>query len=339
MPLAYQFQPGGGISTLEAVTRPRAELGPNEVRVAVRAVSLNFREILIAKGLYPAPTDRPVVPCSDGAGEVLEAGPAAAAHFAAGDRVAGAFFHRWLDGPATAEKVAVSGGCNVDGWLAEEVVLDASALVPIPAGVSFTTAACAPCAGVTAWVSMFEVARLKAGSTLVVQGTGGVAMWAAKLAAAAGIDPFIVTSDPTKAAKIHPAGARRISYIETPRWADRVLHETRGRGADLVIELGGKTTIGESLRSLAFGGHIAAIGGLGGWTYDAVEPLALITKCATLHGIFVGSTASLRDLLAFVAAHRIEPHVSHTYSFSEAPAAIATLESGLHTGKIVVAVS
>ncbi|WKB55555.1 zinc-dependent alcohol dehydrogenase family protein [Eleftheria terrae] len=336
MSKAYQFRAGQGLESLEIVTRAPRALQPHEVRVAMQAVSLNYRDVMIYRGHYPAPTDRAVVPCSDGAGTVIEAGAEAAASFRAGDAVVGAFFPDWQDGAPTPQTVAVSTGCNIDGWLAEEVVMDSRALVRIPDGVSHAAAACAPCAGVTAWVSMFEAARLKAGDTVLIQGTGGVAMWAARLAGARGIRAIVVSSDAAKAALIQPAGGAFVSYVEQPQWSQAVMQITEGRGANLVLELGGNSTIGESLRSLAFGGHVAIIGGLGGWTYDAMEPLQLITKMATAHGIYVGSTRSLAELLACMQEHRLEPHISARFAFDDAPAAFKALEAGRHVGKIVI---
>ncbi|AKJ27217.1 zinc-dependent alcohol dehydrogenase family protein [Caldimonas brevitalea] len=338
-PRAYQLTPGQGLASLEATTRPRSALEPHQVRVAVRSVSLNYREILICRGDYPAPPDRPVVPCSDGAGTVVEVGPAAASAWAVGDPVVGSFFPHWHDGEPTPEAIAVTAGCNVDGWLAEEVVVDHRALVRIPAGVSHTTAACAPCAGVTAWVALFETARLQAGATVLIQGTGGVAMWAARLAAASGIKAVLISSDAAKAATLQTPGGVTLNYLERPDWSEEVLRSTGGRGVDLVLELGGNATIRESLRALAFRGQVAVIGGLGGWTYDSMEYLQLITKMATLHGLYVGSARSLAELLTFVQQHQLQPHVAARFAWDDAPAAFRLLEAGRHVGKIVIDVA
>ncbi|MCW7539360.1 NAD(P)-dependent alcohol dehydrogenase [Aquabacterium sp. A7-Y] len=334
--MAYQFRPGKGLASLEVTTLPSRALRPHEVRVAVRAVSLNYRDILIYRGEYPAPSDRAVIPCSDGAGTVVEAGSEAGRSLAVGDEVVGSFFPHWRDGAPSREGIAVSAGCNVDGWLAEEVVVDSRFLVRLPRGMAHATAACAPCAGVTAWVAMFESAQLKPGAWMLVQGTGGVAMWAARLAEARGIKTVVIGSDPTKAALMQPAGRTFVNYLDRPTWSEDVLQLTQGHGADLVLELGGKSTIRESLRALAFGGHVAVIGGLGGWTYDSMEYLQLITKMATAHGIYVGSARSLADLLAFVDEHHVEPHISARFSFRDAPAAFEALEAGRHVGKLVI---
>ncbi|WP_186442793.1 NAD(P)-dependent alcohol dehydrogenase [Herbaspirillum sp. SJZ099] len=311
-------------------------MAPHEVRVAVRAASLNYRDLLISRGAYPAPSERPIIPCSDGSGTVLEVGADVGNLFKAGDAVVGSFFPNWHDGPSSPEKIAATVGCDLNGWLAEEIILPSYALVHMPPALSFAAAACVPCAGVTAWVALVELARLAPGQTVLIQGTGGVAMWLAQLAQAHQLHVIFVTSDVEKAARLHPNRLGAISYREHPDWSEEVLKLTDGRGADLVLEVGGNATIKESLRAVAFGGHIALVGGLGGWIYNRVEYLELITKMATAHGIYVGSKRSLTDLLAFSAENSISPHVSATFGFNDAQSAFHALEAGRNIGKIVI---
>lgn len=335
MPLAYQILPGKGLETLKVEPLLRRQLMPHEVRVAVRTVSLNYRDILICRGEYPAPSGQPIIPCSDGAGTVLEIGSEVNT-FMVGESVVGSFFSDWEEGSPTQEKIAKTLGCNLDGWLAEEVILPAKALVSIPSGLSLATAACAPCAGVTAWVALVELAKLTPGQTVLIQGTGGVAMWMAQLAKAHHLRVIFITSDPDKVTRFNDDVLGVINYHEHPNWSTEVLRLTNSRGADLVLEIGGNATIGESLRSVAFAGHIAVVGGLSGWTYDRVEYLELITKFATTHGIYVGSKRSLVDLLAFVDKNAIVPHVSTRFKFQDAPSAFREMEAGRHVGKILI---
>jgi NADPH:quinone reductase-like Zn-dependent oxidoreductase len=311
-------------------------LAPHEVRVAVRAVSLNYRDLLIARGEYPTPAERPIVPCSDGSGTVLEVGSDAEKLFKVGDAVVGSFFPNWQDGPPSRSKIAATVGCNVDGWLAEEIILPAHALTQIPLGLSFISAACAPCAGVTAWVALHELAKLAPGQTVLIQGTGGVAMWMSQLALAHDVRFIFITSDVAKGARLHPNSLGVINYRTHPEWSNEVLKLTDGCGVDLVLEVGGNSTIRESLRSVAFGGHIALVGGLGGWIYDRVEYLELITKWVTTHGIYVGSKRSLADLLKFVADRSISPSVSASFKFEDAQSAFHELAAGQNIGKIVI---
>lgn len=335
MPSAYRFLPGQGLGELKTAPLSDRQLEPHEVRVEVRAVSLNYRDLLICRGEYPAPSGRSIVPCSDGAGTVLEVGNGVST-FEKGDAVVGSFFPDWQDGSPNPEKAAVSLGCNMDGWLAEEIILPFNALVRMPEELSFVSAACAPCAGVTAWVALCELAKLAPGQTVLIQGTGGVAMWMSRLAEACGLNVIFITSDVAKVAKLQSDSLGIVNYRDRPDWSKDVLKFTGGRGADLVLELGGNATIRESLRSVAFGGHIAVIGGLGGWTYERVEYLELITKFVTTHGIYVGSKRSLKDFLQFVAKKSIAPYVSASFGFKDAPAAFLEMESGRHVGKIII---
>ncbi len=339
MPSAYRFRPGQGLDSLEEFSLIPRDIKPHEVRVAVKKVSLNYRDVLIYRGEYPAPADRPIVPCSDGAGIVLEVGSAVSDVFALGDPVVGAFFSRWQDGPPSREKVELSVGCNVDGWLAQEVIVPADSLVRIPLGVSFSSAACAPCAGVTAWIAIVELARLVRGQTVLIQGTGGVSMWAAQLAKAMGLKVVLITSNERKAELLTNTSLGTINYRNNPTWSHEVQRLTNGHGADLVLELGGNSTIRESLRSVAFGGHVAVIGGLGGWSYDNVEYLELITKLVTVHGIYVGSARSLIDLLDFSAKNFLVPYVSANFTYRDAQSAFRELEAGSHVGKIIISVN
>jgi len=338
MPIAYRLWPGKGLNTLKTETISHRQLMPHEVRVAVRAVSLNYRDLLICRGEYPAPSGHPIIPCSDGSGNVLEVGSDVTG-FTIGDPVVGSFFTDWQEGPPTREKVAISTGCNLDGWLAEEIILPAKALVNIPSGLSLATAACAPCAGVTAWVALVGLAKLTPSKTVLIQGTGGVSMWMAQLAKAHHLHVIFITSDTKKVDKFNDNILGAINYHEHPDWSKEVLRLTNGRGADLVLEIGGKSTIRESLRAVAFAGHIAIVGGLSGWTYEQVEYLELLTKLVTTHGIYVGSKRSLIDLLAFTAKNSIDPYISTRFKFQDALSAFHEMEAGCHVGKIIIDIS
>lgn len=333
----YRIKPGAGLEALQPGPAETKPLAPGQVRIAVRAVALNGRDLLIARGLYPVPHARPIVLCSDGAGVVTEAGSGTG--YAVGDRVVGSFFRAWHDGPATPEAVATSYGCEVDGWLAREVVIDGEALVRIPDGLSFAEAASAPCAGVTAWNALLEAGQLRSGSTLLVQGTGGVAAWAVQIAAAAGIRTISTSSSDEKLAKFRTLGASHaINYVAKPDWSDEAVRLTEGRGVDLVLELGGQATIQQSLRAVRFGGRIAVVGGLSGWQYDDIPPLTVATRQLTLTGIHVGNRRMLESLLGFVAEHRIQPLVSKTFGFEAAQDAFVEFDKARHVGKVVIGI-
>lgn len=337
----YKINPGLGMAALKLNAVERPELSAGEVRVEVRSVSINARDFLIADGHYSAPPDVPIVLCSDGAGVVIEVGPEA--RHQVGDRVVGSFFRDWTSGPPSSSGVSSSFGCQLDGWLATEVVMPGEALVRIPDPISFSEAACAPCAGVTAWNAMFDFAQLASGDSMLVQGTGGVAIWGAQLAAAAGIPCVVTSSSDEKLAHIAEIDgldrARFVNYKSHPDWAVEVARLTDKLGVDLILELGGHDTIVQSIQSAAFGGHIAVIGGLSGWNYPAIPPLGLVVKQLTLRGLHVGSKNMLQSLLSFVAEHKVKPVISKTFGFDQAPEAFAEARNSRHVGKIVITVS
>ncbi len=336
MPTEYRIFPGQGAAALVTRAVDSLPLQPDQVRIAVKAVSLNARDGLIVDGLYPVSREIDRVPCSDGAGVIVEVGSAVKSR-KVGDRVVGSFFRDWLEGAPTEDSILNSYGCELDGWLASEVCLPERAVVPIPDELSFSDAACAPCAGVTAWQALFGDVKLSPGSTVAATGTGGVAMWAALLAGAAGHDCILTSSSDAKLAALAGPRTQGVNYAATPDWAAQVRARTGGRGADLVLDLGGEKTIAQSLDACAYGGEVAVIGGTTGWVYQSLQPLALIRKKLTLRGIYVGSAGDLRDLMAFIVRHNVRPAVGAVFGFEDAQAAFEALARREHAGKIVIA--
>lgn len=336
--LAYQILPGQNIDGLQCVELPQRALGAGEVRVKVHAVSLNFRDLAVAAGNYIADVDDPIIPCSDGAGEVIEVG-AGVKRFRPGDRVAAAFFPCWIDGPSTADKIRHALGGDVDGMLAQEVCMDESALAPIPDGVDFVDAATLPCAGVTAWNAMFVTHRVKPGDTVLLLGTGGVSILGLQLAKAAGLRIVITSSSDEKLRRARELGAHHaINYRSTPEWHEEVLRATGGVGADIVLEVGGKGTVNRSVAAAAMNGTVAVIGGVSGFGGD-VNPAALLAGAKRLAGVYVGSRCMLENLMCFVQVAGIKPVVDRVFTFDQAREAFRYMESGSHFGKVVVAVA
>jgi NADPH:quinone reductase-like Zn-dependent oxidoreductase len=332
----WQFAREGDAYALELAEVPTPTPRANEVAVRVRAVSLNRRDLMMQAGRYGAGGTTPgTVPLSDGAGEVVAVG-SAVTRFKVGDRVAGIFFEDWLDGPPSAEALATARGGNAGGMLAERVVTDADGLVTIPEHLSFEEAATLPCAGVTAWVSLFKRGRMQPGDFVLLEGTGGVSVFGLQLAAAAGAKPIITSSSDEKLARARELGAfGTVNYRTNPEWQVEVREITGGAGVDQVLEVGGQDTLPRALRALAYGGHIAVIGGLSGFASD-VPVGALMGLNATVSGIYVGSRADFEALNAFISEHRITPIVDRVFSFEEAPAAFAAMEGGEFMGKIVI---
>ena len=336
---AYQILPGDGIDGLQCVQLPDRELGTGEVRVRVHAVSLNYRDLMVASGNYLVNVDDPIIPCSDGAGEVVEVGHGVT-RVAVGDRVAGTFFPRWHDGRTGPDKIRDALGGNVDGMLAEEVVLDEGALVRIPSGMSYVDASTLPCAGVTAWNAIFESGNhVQPGDTVLLLGTGGVSILGLQLARAAGLTTIITSSSDAKLERARELGAHHtINYRSTPEWQDEVLKVTDGVGAHVVLEVGGQGTVNRSVASCAMGGSVAIIGGVSGFGGE-VNPSALLAGAKRLVGIYVGSRAMFEQLVRFATATGLQPVVDRVFTFEQAREAYRYMESGSHFGKVVIAVA
>jgi len=332
---SYSIRRGAGLDGLERIARPRTALGPREVRVRMRAIALNYRDLMVARGDSGA-IDRAIVPASDGAGEVIEIG-ADVDRFRVGDRVTGSFFPDWIDGAPTAQTLARGLGGSVDGVLAEEVVLDQNAWVAMPAHLDFIEAATLPCAAVTAWNALFQAAPSKAGDSVLLLGTGGLSIWALQLAKAAGLRVLITSSDDRKLEHARALGADgTINYRRTPEWDAEALRLTDGRGVDRVLEVGGPDTLSRSIAAARMGGTIAIIGRLTGTSNVAFDPVALFSGAKRLAGVMVGSRAMAEDLARFVEAHRIKPVIDTVFDFAHAREAYAYLEAAQHFGKVVI---
>ena len=309
--------------------------GPQQVLVRIGAASLNYRDLLT---LQDANSNKDgLVPLSDGAGTVLAVG-SAVTRWQAGDRVSASFFSGWHDGRFSPSYLAGAlGGGQTDGVLSQHIVADEAALVAVPDTMSLAEAATLPCAGVTAWHALFERGGLQPGDTVLVQGTGGVALFGLQLATAQGARVIVTSSSDDKLARARQLGAwKTINYRSDPAWDQAALDYTEGRGVDHVLELGGPDTYDKSISAVAAGGNIAQIGVLTGF---ASQPniLPLQFKNASIHGICVGSVAHHERLSQFMAKHQIHPVIDQQFDFDEAPLAYQQLQAASHFGKLVIA--
>ncbi len=328
--------PAFGIDSLEFVERPTPAPGPGEVLVGVRAVSLNYRDLMVVKGKYNPKMKLPRIPCSDGAGEVVAVGAGVKA-WKPGDRVAGIFMQNWLDGPYTAAKARGALGGDTDGMLADYVVLKEDGLVAIPGHLSFQEAATLPCAAVTAWNAL-ATGDVNPGATVLLLGTGGVSIFALQLARLKGARVLGISSSNEKLERAARLGLDAgLNYRENPEWDRWALDQTGGEGVDLVVEVGGQGTLARSLRAIRPGGTVAQIGVLA----PSAEPLPIgliLHKMARIHGIYVGSRKDFVDLNRAITLTELRP-VGEEFDWSQVREVLEQMEEGSHFGKLVLTVS
>jgi NADPH:quinone reductase-like Zn-dependent oxidoreductase len=322
-----------GIEGLEGVQRPDREPGRGEVLVRVHAVSLNYRDLLMVKGIYNPRLSLPRIPCSDGAGEVEAVGEGVTT-FKPGDRVAGIFMQNWIEGPPMPAKTVAALGGDIDGMLADHVILPESGLVAVPEHLSFEEAATLPCAAVTAWNAV-QSADLKPGGTVLILGTGGVSIFALQLARLMGVRVLGISSAQDKLDRAHGLGLDAgCNYRENPDWDRWVLDETGGEGVDLVVEVGGMGTLSRSLRAVRMGGTIAQIGVLD--TKAEALPLPLILhKQIRLQGIYVGSRRDFEEMNRAIILATLRP-VFESTPWQKTPEVLRRMESGRHFAKLVL---
>ena len=333
-----------GVDHLERVELPMLQIAPGMVLIKVHAVSLNYRDLMMVKGFYNPKMALPRIPCSDGAGEVAAIGEGVS-RVQVGDRVCGIFMQRWLDGPLTAEKSKAALGGDVDGMLAEYVLLDQDGVVRFPEHLSYEEAATLPCAGVTAWNALHhagEPARAALpGETIVVQGTGGVSIFALQFAKLLGARVIGTSSSDEKLSRTYGLGLDAgCNYKERPEWSAWVSEATGGLGADRIVEVGGADTIGQSLRAARVGGMIAQIGILSGVATS--EPLALtpiLHKQLRVQGIYVGSRAMFEEMNAAIAKAGLRPVIDRVFGFDQVREAFLHMQSASHFGKIVIRIA
>jgi NADPH:quinone reductase-like Zn-dependent oxidoreductase len=322
-----------GIDNLALVERETPRPASGQVLVRLTASSLNYRDYMVVKGTYNPKLKRPMIPLSDGAGVVEEVG-SGVARFKKGDRVAGIFFQKWLDGPPTREKFQSALGGGIDGAAREYMVLHEDGLVAVPDSLSDVEAATLPCAAVTAWHALFEHTPPHPGEAVLIQGTGGVSMFALLFARAAGLRAIVTSSSEDKLARARELGAdETINYKTNPDWEKEALRLTGGAGVDNVVEVGGSDTLGKSIRAARPGGAISVIGVLSGGA-PTVSPLQILTSSARVQGIYVGSRAMFERMNRAILFHKIEPVIDRTFPWKELKEALRYMESQQHFGKI-----
>jgi NADPH:quinone reductase-like Zn-dependent oxidoreductase len=331
---AYRFD-SFGLENLRRQETERPEPGPGEVRVELKALSLNYRDLMVVTGAYNPRLPLPATPVSDGAGVVSAVGEGVTA-LRAGDRVVSHFVSGWIDGPYRAGYVNTTLGLPAAGLAAEHVVLPATAVLPIPEGYDFAEAATLPIAALTAWNALVTEGHLEPGRTVLTLGTGGVSVFALQMAKALGARVVITSSSDEKLARCRELGADgTVNYRKHPAWDKKVRELTDGEGAHVVVENGGIGTLSTSLRATAAGGTVALLGALTGLAGEVnVAPVLMMR--IRIAGILVGSRASFEEMNAFLVRERIRPVISDRFPFERLPDAFTHLRSGTHFGKVVV---
>lgn len=323
-----------GIENLTLTERETPEPKETEVVVKFHAASLNYRDLMMVNGWYNPNLKRPRVPLSDGAGEVVSVG-SAVTKWKIGDRVTPIFMQGWIDGAIDFQKARTALGGDVDGVLREFGAFDENGLVCIPEHLSYEEAATLPCAAVTAYHALFCSGGLKPDDTVLLQGTGGVSIFALQFASHFGAKTIITSSSNEKLQRAQELGADElINYKEREDWDKAVSELTEKRGVDHVIEVGGAGTMPKSVNAVKMGGHIAVIGVLsqGG----GVNPVSILQKSIKLQGIFVGSRQMFEDMNRLISQNHIKPVIDKVFDFSEIHDALNYMQSGSHFGKIVV---
>jgi len=327
--------PAFGINSLALVEKETPTPGPGQVQIDVKAVSLNYRDLMVVEGRYNPKLAMPRVPCSDGAGEVVAVG-AGVTQWKPGDRVAGIFMQNWLDGGASAAKGKGALGGDIDGMITTEVVLSEHGIVRIPNHLSYEEASTLPCAGVTAWNSLFTSADVHPGSTVLILGTGGVSIFSLQLAKMAGARVLGTSSSDEKLEQAKTLGLDAgLNYRTTPDWEKWAFEQTSGEGVDLIVDVGGSGTLPRAFKALRHGGTIAQMGVLAGVS-DQLDIRPIFAKQLKIHGIYVGSRADFVAMNKAIAQAKLKPVIDRVFAFEEFPAALRHMEAGAHFGKIVV---
>jgi NADPH:quinone reductase-like Zn-dependent oxidoreductase len=331
---AIQVKAPASLDTLALVDLPDpGQPGPGQIRVRLRASSLNYHDFAVVTGMIPAADGR--IPMSDGAGEVTAVGEGVS-EFVVGDMVVSTFFPEWLDGTAPLSAFTGVPGDGIDGYAREEVVAAATSFTHVPVGYSAAEAATLTCAGLTAWRALVVDGQLKAGSTVLIQGTGGVSIFALQFAKAMGARVIATSSSDEKLARLKAMGADHlINYKENPAWGAAALGLTGGKGVDHVVEIGGSGTLDQSMIATRIGGHIALIGVLAGFA-GPVTTAILMARQIRVQGLTVGSRQQQLDMIDAINVNGIKPVIDRHFPLAQLADAFRHQASGSHFGKIVV---
>ncbi len=330
----FQIEGDWGMDHLRLSTRPEPKAGPGQVVVQMKASSLNYRDLVVPNRGYGSHTGHlPLIPVSDGAGVVTEVGPGVR-RVAVGDRVCPTYFQRWVSGEPDLERLTQSLGGPIDGTMSEYMCLSEEGVSKVPAHLSDVEAATLPCAALTAWSALVTCSNTRPGDRVLIQGCGGVALFAVAFAKLLGAHVTVISSSDERIERVRRMGAdAAINYRSTPEWAKATRDITGGRGYDLILELGGEKTLPQSLRCIRPGGTVAMIGILSG-SAMATSLGLIITRQVRLQGVTVGHRDGFEAMLRAIDQHRLKPVVDRVFAFEELKEAMAYLQSGAQFGKV-----
>lgn len=332
---SFRLKQLGSLDYLQAVKEQIPEPAANEVLVKIRACSLNYRDLSMLYGTGTLTPKNGLIPLSDGAGEVVKLG-ASVSRFKVNDRVAGTFFPHWQAGRLTADTGRGAYGLAQDGWLTEYKVVNQEALVKLPDSLSFAEGSTLPCAAVTAWNSLTQSRPLQPGESVLIQGTGGVSLFALQFAKTMGLQVISLTSTAEKASLLNDLGADHIvNYKENPEWHRQVREITGGEGVERIVEVGGPGTFENSLKSVRLGGEIALIG-FASQSQSPIYFMQLFKAGATIRPLSVGSREDFENMNRALSFKPIKPVISQTFDFDDSVSAWKYLEQKNHVGKVVI---
>ncbi|WP_085317040.1 zinc-dependent alcohol dehydrogenase family protein [Derxia lacustris] len=334
----WQVEGQWSMDNVKPALRPDPQPGPRQIRLAMRVCALNYRDLVVPlRGYGARMKELPLVMLCDGVGVVDAVGPGVT-RFAVGDRVCPTLFPRWIDGPPDSTKLSLSLGSELDGTLAEAMVVDEDAACAVPAHLTDAEAATLPTAAVTAWHALVTEGRLAPGDTVLVQGCGGVSLFALQFAHMLGARVIVTSSSDERLERARALGADAgINYVSDPDWSKRVRELSGGRGVDQLIEVGGSGTLAQSLRAVRTGGTVSLIGVLAGAELTGSLGL-VVTRHVRLQGITGGSRADFEAMAAAIAAHGMRPVVDRVFDSGQLLEALALLRSGRQFGKIALRV-
>ena len=331
----YQIVPSEekGLSHLSLTETNQPEPGPNEVLVQWQATSLNYHDYLVAIGAIPVEEGR--IPMSDGAGEIVAVGTEVQ-QWKKGDKVMSLFFPRWIEGLPSPNTTRYISGETSAGFATQYSCVPAISLTKFPEGYAFAEAATLPCAALTAWRGLFIDGQLQAGQKVLIEGTGGMSIFGLQFALAAGAEVYATTSSPEKAIKLKEMGVKEVvNYKEDERWG-RTITKLSGGGVNVTLDVGGGSTMNQSIEATAMNGHIISIGILSGGRKGSITFPKFFFKHLHLHGIAVGSRTMQEQMVEFIEKHQVRPVIDRSFAFHELKEAFQHQESGAHFGKIVV---